>query len=221
METLVILIMICLSLLIIYLFDKFFEGKGLIWAMILLNLIAFAMSFKIANIYHSNINCSIIPEVGLFGALYLYLIKYDEKNIKKIIMPTILSCVFFSLMMIISLYYIPSITETISINMELAIKNNIKILGIYPIMIAISQYFTSKLVTMLKKIKTNNYLIMLLTYIITSTIYSIVCYLLCYINVLSVKEAIFLGVSTYILGLIITTIESLFIYLYTVKKVKK
>ena len=221
METLVILIMICLSLITIYLLDKFFENKGLIYAMIILNLISFAMSFKIANTFNSNVNCSIIAEIGLFGALYLYLIKYDEKDIFKIIKITLISSIFFAFMMLVLLYYIPSITETISINMELAIKNNIKILGIYPIMIALSQYGVAKLVAMLKKIKTNYYLIMILSYIITSTIYTVISYLLCYIKVLSIKESIFLGVSTYILGLIITTIESLFIYLYLTKKVKK
>jgi len=60
-----------------------------------------------------------------------------------------------------------------------------------------------------------------LTYIITGLLYTVVLYAITYINIIDIKYSLFLGISTYILGLVITIIHIIFIKVLNNKKVIK
>ena len=221
MEEIILLTLMFLLLTTIYCFNKIYEKKGLIYSIVLLSIISYILSFKITNIFHSNINLGIVTILGIFTAIYIYLIKYGKKEYKSILNITFISNIIFGLLIILLNYIIPSITDNISLDMKEVFINNFKIIISFPIIMYISELCIEKLFTLLKKIETNVFLSVILTYIITSIIYTIIFYLISYINILSIKEALFLGVSTYIIGLIITIINAIFIYLLTKKKVKK
>ena len=110
-------------------------------------------------------------------------------------------------------YCIPAITETISINMEGTFEYNYKILIAYPIISLLSQYCVIKLYSFVSSLQSNNIISLMLTNIITGVLYTIIFYTICYINILSVKASIFISVTTYIIGLIVTIINIVFIEL--------
>ena len=221
MEGLIVLILILLSLGIIYCFHKFFSKQGLYYSLVLLNIISFVLTFKIAYIFKTNINIGIIPLLASFGVIYIFINKYGEKEIKDMEKISLYSNAVLAILLTIMNFCIPVITETVSINMQGTFESNYKILILYPIIVFISQYAITKLYNLILKIKNNSVLSVILTYIITSLIYTIIFYLLCYIKVLSIRDSFFIGISTYIFGLIENIFVSIFVYFMTKKKVKK
>ena len=124
-------------------------------------------------------------------------------------------------MLVIMNFFVPAITETISINMQGTFEYNYKILIAYPIVVLISQLVTSKLYCLLTKIQDNISISIALTYIITALIYTVIMYAISYIDIIDIQYSLFLGISTYILGLAITILNIVFINIINNKKVIK
>ena len=221
MEELILIILTIFSIIITTSLYKLFEKKGLYYALVLLNIISLILSFKIGYIFKTNINLGIIPIVAIFTTIYLYIVKYGTNEKKHILTLTLISSIIASLAMVIMNYCIPAITETVSINMQGTFETNYKIFIVYPIIITLSEFIVIKLYDIISKVQNNIILTIVLNYIMTSLIFTILMYILFYIGILSIKDSLFIGVSTYILGLILTIAHSIFLYFYTKKKVKK
>lgn len=215
------IILILLSLLLIYCLYKILEKRGLYFGLVMLNLISFVLSFKIAYVFKMNINLGIIPLVSSFTIIYLFLSKYNIKETKNLMRITLYANITTSILLFIMNFFIPAITETISINMKGTFEYNYKILITYPIIVFISQYITAKLYNLLKLIQDNLSISIILSYIITGLIYTVLMYAVSYIRVLEIKYSIFIGISSYILGLAITIINIIFLNLLNKKKVIK
>ena len=169
-----------------------------------------------------NVNLGIIPFISVLTINYIYLIKYGNKNIKDLVLVSMFSNIITAILIVIMNYYLPSITETISINMEETFKTNYKIIILYPIIMTLSEYLVIKLYSFISTVTDNLFASCILTYIISAIVYTIIFLVLSYINVLELKESIFLGITTYIVGLIVHIINILFIiYITKSKKVKK
>ena len=221
MNEAILLMLLLIILLVIFVLYKVFEKQGFIYSLMILNIMAYIMSFKTSPIFNSNINIGIIPLTGIFTVIYLYLIKYGKKEYNEIYITTIYVNVFMVVFTLLVNYFIPSITDNTAINMTDTFIDNYKIIIAYPIMILLSEYVVYRLYNLLKLIKTNQQLIIILLYIITSLLYTILYNIIINIKLLTIKESVFLGVSTYILGLIITIFTTIYIYIFTKKKVKK
>ena len=102
---------------------------------------------------------------------------------------------------------------TISINIQGTFEHNYKILILFPIMMFLSQYLIAKLYYFVSQIQSNIPICIILTYIITALIYIIIFYIIYYIKVLSLSDSLYIGLSTYIVGLIVTIINIVFINL--------
>ena len=160
-------------------------------------------------------------EIIIFTVIYIFLTKYNKKETKNLLSITLYSNITAALLLVVMNYFIPAITETISINMKGTFEYNYKILILYPIIILISQFVTIKLFSLLKELQDNVIVSIILTYIITGLLYTVVFYAIAYIDLLPVKYSLFLGISTYILGLVITIIHIIFInFLYKKKVIK-
>lgn len=221
MEEIIALILILLTLLAIFCLYKMFDKRGLYFSLIILDLIAFVLTFKISYICKMNINLGIIPIISSFTVIYIFLKKYSEKEIKNLIKITLYSNIIISLLLTIMNYYIPAITETISINMQGTFEYNYKILIVYPIITLISQIVTTKLYSLLKEIQEKDSICIMLTYIITALLYTVIFSVIVYINILEIRHSLFIGISSYILGLAITIINIIFInYLFKKKVIK-
>ena len=219
MEEVITLILVLLTLLIIFCMYKMLDKRGLYFALVLITLIAFVLSFKISYVFKMNINVGIIPLIATFTILYIFLIKYNAKDTKNLMKITLFSNIVVSLLLAIMNYFIPAIKETISINMQGTFEYNYKILILYPIIILISQFVTIKLFCLLKELQDNLIVSIILTYIITGLLYTVGFYAVAYIEILPLKYSLFLGVSTYIIGIAITLINAIYIHELKSKKV--
>ena len=221
MEEIIVIILILLTQLAIFCLYKIFDKRGLYFSLVIFNLIAFVLTFKITYVFKMNINIGIIPLISTFTILYIFLSKYNIKETNNLLKITLYSNMTTALLLIVMNYFIPAIEETISINMQGTFERNYKILIVYPIITYLSQLTSIKLYGLLQQIQDNISISMILTYIITCILYTIVMYILSYIKILQIPESLFLGVSTYILGIVITLINVLFINILDKKKVIK
>ena len=221
MEETILLIVILLSLLCIFGFYKLLNKTGLYYAMIILNLIGYILSFKITSVLRTNVNLGIIPLIAAYTCLYLFLIKYGNKEMKKIYTMTLYSNIIFGVLIFIINYYIPALTEIISLNIKETFINNYKILILYPFIVLIGQYVINKIYGYVTLVQNSIFLSIMLTYIISAVIYIIIFYVLGYINIMNFRNSLYLGITTYIIGIVVTIINIAFIYVLTRKKVKK
>ena len=222
MAELLFIISIVLTILTIYCLTKMLNNQGMIFSLIILNIVSFITNFKIGEIFKLNINIGIISFIATLSIIYIYIIKFGIKETKRIQVICLLTNIIVAILLIIMNYIIPTITETVSINIKSVFESNYKILILYPPMMLLAQYIITKLFTFVSTIQSNIIINIILTYIITGLIYVIIYYLLCYIKVLSIYDSVYIGLSTYIVGLIITIINSIFInYFVKSKKVLK
>lgn len=221
MAEIIAIILILLTLLTIFCLYKMLDKRGLYFCLVILDLIAFVLTFKISYVFRMNVNLGIIPLISTFTVLYIFLTKYNAKETKNLLTITLYSNITAALLLIVMNYFIPAITETISINMLGTFEYNKKILIAYPIIILLSQFATVKLYDLLKQIQDNVSVSIVLTYIITGLLYTVGLFTISYINIIEMRYSLFVGISTYILGIAVTLINIIFIKILNNKKVKK
>ena len=219
MEEIVTIILVLLPLLTMFCLYKLLDKRGLYFSLVMMNLIAFVLSFKISYVFKMNVNLGIIPIISSFTIIYIFLNKYSHKETKNLLMISLYSNITVALLLAVMNFFIPAITETISINMKGTFEHNYKILIAYPIILLLSQLATTKLYGLLKQLQDNTPVAIGLTYIMIGLIYTLLFYIISYIDILEVRFSLFLAISTYILGIAITIINILFIYILDKKKV--
>ena len=200
---------------------KMLSKRGLYFALVIFNILGLIFSFKIAYIFKMNTNLSIVPIIASLTILYIFLTKYGYKENKTLIKLSLYINIGSSILLAIMNFYIPAITETISINMEGTFEYNYKILIIYPLIVLISQYIVVNLYKLINEIQNNINISVILNYIITALIYTVLYSVLIYINTIELKYSLFVGISTYIIGLPVIIINLIFINYITDKLVKK
>lgn len=221
MNEIVLLIIVALSLFLIYGLQKILNKQGLYYALTILSLIGYIFSFKITTILRMNVNLGIVAVIAMYSCLYLILMKYDNKDIKKIYKITLYSNIILGIFIIIMNYYIPSLTEIISVNIKGTFEHNYKILILYPFIVTLGEYIINKIYGYVTLVQNNIFLTVIVSYIISAVCYIVLFYVLGYIGIMPFRDSLFLGVTTYIIGIVITMINIAFIYLLTRKKVKK
>ena len=86
----------------------------------------------------------------------------------------------------------------------------------------LSEYLITKIYTFIIELQNNNFISIILTYIITGLIYTVMFSVIGYIKIFDIKSSVFLGVTTYIIGLILTLIcTPVITYITGSKKVRK
>ncbi len=219
MEEIITIVLILLTMLVTFCLFKMLDKRGLYFSLVIMNLLGLVLSFKISQILTINMNIGIIPMIATLSIIYIFIIKYGYKETKNLLLVSLYSNIAMSVLLIIMNYFIPAITETVSINMQGTFEYNYKILIVYPLIMLLGQYTVTKLYKLISSLQRNTSICITLTYIITGLIYTIVFYLLAYINILEISYSIFLGISTYIIGIPITLINLLLINYSTKKKV--
>ena len=199
MEEIITIVLILLTMLVTFCLFKMLDKRGLYFSLVIMNLLGLVLSFKISQILTININIGIIPIIAALSIIYIFITKYGYKETKNLLLVSLYSNIAMSVLLIIMNYFIPAITETVSINMQGTFEYNYKILIVYPLIMLLGQYTVTKLYKLISSLQKNTSICITLTYIITGLIYTIVFYLLAYINILEISYSIFLGISTYII----------------------
>ena len=221
MGEIILIIFTLLTMLTTFCLFKMLSKRGLYFALVIFNILGLIFSFKIADIFKMNTNLSIIPIIASLTILYIFLTKYGYKENKNLIKLSLYTNIGSSILLAIMNFYITAITETISINMEGTFEYNYKILIIYPLIVLISQYIVVNLYKLTNEIQNNINISVILNYIITALIYTVLYSVLIYINTIELKASLFVGISTYIIGLPVIIINLIFINYITDKLVKK
>lgn len=221
MSEIILIVLIILTMTITYCLYQLLDKRGLYFSLVIMNLVAFVLSFKITYLFKININIGLVPLIASLSIIYIFITKYGYKETKNLILISLYSNITAGIMLIIMNYFLPSITETISINMQGTFEYNYKILIAYPIIITLSQYTVIKLYKLITSLNSNTSICVMLTYIITGLLYTIVFYILSYIGTINISNSLFIGISSYIIGIPITIINLLLINYITNKKVIK
>lgn len=221
MSEIILMVLIILTMTITYCLYQLLDKRGLYFSLVIMNLVAFVLSFKITYLFKININIGLVPLIASLSIIYIFITKYGYKETKNLILISLYSNITAGILLIIMNYFLPAITETISINMQGTFEYNYKILIAYPIIISLSQYTVIKLYKLITSLNSNTSICVMLTYIITGLLYTIVFYILSYIGTINISNSLFIGISSYIMGIPITIINLLLINHMTNKKVIK
>ena len=221
MSEIILIVLIILTMTITYCLYQLLDKRGLYFSLVIMNLVAFVLSFKITYLFKINITIGLVPLIASLSIIYIFITTYGYKETKNLILISLYSNITAGIMLIIMNYFLPAITETISINMQGTFEYNYKILIAYPIIITLSQYTVIKLYKLITSLNSNTSICVMLTYIITGLLYTIVFYILSYIGTINISNSLFIGISSYIIGIPITIINLLLINYITNKKVIK
>ena len=127
MEEIITIVLILLTMLITFCLFKMLDKRGLYFSLVIMNLLGLVLSFKISQILTININIGIIPIIAALSIIYIFITKYGYKETKNLLLVSLYSNIAMSVLLIIMNYFIPAITETVSINMQGTFEYNYKI----------------------------------------------------------------------------------------------
>ena len=210
MDIIVFLVLSIVSMLTIYCLYKIFEKRGLYFSLVIMSLITYIFSFKILTVLTISINLNIVTMVSRFTTIYILINKYGLKESKNIILLTLYTN--------LTNYYIPAVTEVITISIEGVFLYNYKLLIAYPLIMLLTEWLIIKLFTFVKTLSNDIYINTILIYIIIGLLPTLIFYLVGYINIISIKSTIFLGVTTFLIGLLFTGMNTAIIKLINSRK---
>ena len=218
MNEIILTVILIISLMSIYCLYKIFDKAGLYYSLIIFIETAIITSFKIMKIFNFNLNINILFLVCIMTIIYIILAKYNTKELNNIIKVSCITTIFSVLIVLLLGYYIPSINSTIAINIKSTFINNYKVLIALPITLIGGIIATTKLYQFISKLQDNIYINIVLTYINTGLIYTVVFQILGYLNVIKIYNSIYIGLTSYLFGLIITIIQLFIINLILKQK---
>lgn len=224
MNELYIICILIISILTLYLTNKYLKNLGLKITFLVFNILSFILSFKYLILSTLNFNANAITYTTMFSCLCLLLENSDKntkKDVNKVINLSLILNVFSAIMLYIMSYYTQSLNDTIGINMTNTFINNYKILIFYPLSILISQKLLILIYNKIKNIYDNIFISMVTTYLAVGLIETIIYMFLTYYNVLETTTIIKLLLSTYMIRLIVIVIYSIFLTISNKKKVQK
>ena len=207
MNEIILAVILIISLMSIYCLYKIFDKMGLYYSLIIFIGTAIITSFKIMKIFNFNLNINILFLVCIMTIIYIILAKYNTKELNNIIKVSCISTIFSALIVLLLGYYIPSINSTIAINIKSTFIYNYKVLIALPITLLGGIIATTKLYQFISKLQDNIYINIVLTYIITGLIYTVIFQIFGYLNVIKIYNSIYIGLTSYLFGLIITIIQ--------------
>lgn len=207
MNEIILVVILIISLMSIYCLYKIFDKMGLYYSLIIFIETAIITSFKIMKIFNFNLNINILFLVCIMTIIYIILAKYNTKELNNIIKVSCITTIFSALIVLLLGYYIPSINSTIAINIKSTFIYNYKVLIALPITLLGGIIATTKLYQFISKLQDNIYINIVLTYIITGLIYTVIFQIFGYLNVIKIYNSIYIGLTSYLFGLIITIIQ--------------
>ena len=221
MNILIYLGILIVSIISLYFSNKVLENLGIKVMVIIMNIISLILSFKYINLSTIKLNASIITYVTMFSALYLLLENNTLKETKQTININFLITAFVSTLLFLTTLHQESIIDSISINMRNVFRTNYRILISYPIATLISNYLLLYLYQKIKNLYDIPFITTVTTYLVIGLISTLIFHLGSYYHILTIKNILELSLSTYMIGLILTVIYSIFLSKIKKTKVRK
>lgn len=213
------LFILIISMLFLFLSNKFLGKQGLALTVITMSITSLILNFKYVTLSTVNLNANCITYVTMLISLYLLLETTSKKETKEIINLNFIVNIFISAMLYIMTYYTQSITDTISINMTNVFANNYRILVFSPLTILLSSYLLIWTYNKIKALYDNHFITTVTIYLLIGIIEGIIYTLLVYGTIVPSKTIILIILSTYMVRLITTVIYSIILTILSKKKV--
>ncbi len=148
-----LLMAICLGL--IYLVHKYYGKEQFYLLGIIYSIISFIMSFKLINVFGVNLNANIVFSCGLLVILYYFVNRYNEIESRKFITTVLVSSIMCMIFFMLTTFLIPSIYDNMSVFYQNLILDNLAIVILYPISLAITMFLSEYCFRELSKDKKN------------------------------------------------------------------
>ena len=221
MDIMLIILMIILGIFFIFISQYLIEKNGIINVYLIYNIVSFLLSFKILEVFEININSNIILSSLFTMITYLLVEKLSIKEYKNLIKQTFTINIFLSIGLLISSFYIGSVNDINSVNMQNIFLNNYKILISYPIVTLINQILILLMTNIIKESIKNINIRIIITNLTILMIETILFYISSYIFTGEFNYLLVLIISNYLIKVIITSLYTPFIsYLINLKKVR-
>ncbi len=223
MSELIFIAILIISMLSVFVAWVLLSRIGLYTILITMCITAYITSFKIIHFFGLNINVSIIPFITILETIYIIKEVDSQKSSSGNTIILVSTAASFATLvaLLITNSYVPSINDLISNNIKQMLQDNFFITISYPFIIIITVYLITKYYEKITKSFKNKYITNTFLYITIGLIYSVIFSLISYIGKIPVNEQLYIGVSTYIIGLFITILYlPLFGYLTNRKRVK-
>lgn len=213
------LLILIISMLFLFLSNKFLGKQGLTLSVITMSITSLILNFKYVTLSTINLNANCITYVTMLISLYLLLETTNKKETKDIINLNFIINIFVAVMLYIMTYYTQSITDTISVNMTNVFSNNYKTLIFFPLTVLLSNYLLIWTYEKIKNLYDNHFITTVTIYLLVGIIEGIIYTLLVYNQLLSTKTIILIILSTYMVRLVTTVLYSIVLTILSKKKV--
>lgn len=210
---------ICLAS--IFVAYKFLGKNGLYYLLTIMTIVSFFLSFKIVNINGVEFNANVITSSSIFAIIIILLEKGKNKENHRIIETSIISIAATLMVILVSVFYIQSVNDTVSVDIDHLFIDNFSFLISYPIALLLSEYCVIKTYDFVKKESYDNmFIISGLMCLSFGLLYSIVVNFSGYYFTLTTKDIIRLILINYLVQILLTAVYSIEIQkLLTLKKV--
>lgn len=142
MEIIVFILLMAICLGIVYLVHKYLGKEQFYLLGIMYSILSFIMSFKLINIMGVNINANLIFSSGLLVILYYFVNRYNEKESRKFIITVLISSIMCMCFFMLTTFMVPSIYDKMSVFYQSLVLDNLAIVILYPISLAVTMFLS-------------------------------------------------------------------------------
>lgn len=221
MEIIVFLLLMAICLGLVYLVHKYFGKEQFYLLGIIYAVVSFMMSFKLINILGVNINANVIFSSGLLLILYYFVNRYNEKESRRFIFTILASSLICMCLFMITTFMVPSIYDKMSIFYQDLVLNNLAIVILYPISLAITLFLSEYCFRELKKEEKKVMLKTIFTILGIIFIDTAIFVYFSYAFIIRFDTAIEIAIDNYLVKAVMVIIYTLIVNkLFMVRKVK-
>jgi len=214
-----LLMAICLGT--IYLVHKYFGKEQFYLLGVIYSVVSFILSFKLVNVFGVNINANIIFSSGILLILYYFVNRFSEKESRKFMITILFTSLMCMCFFMLTAFMIPSIYDKMSVFYQSLILDNLAIVILYPISLAITMFLSEYCFKELKNEDRKKIIKLLLTIFGIIFIETAIFIYFSYAFIIRFDTAIQIAIDNYLVKVGIMTIYTLIVNkLFAVRKVK-
>lgn len=222
MDILIFVLLMAICMGIIYVVHRYLGKNEFYLLAIIYSVISFIMSFKIINVFGTNINLGIVFSSSLVMILYYFIYRYGNDDGKKVIITMIVSTLVCASFMMINVFMVPSLYDNMSSFYQNMVLDNLSVVALYPMMLSVSLYLANYAFNELLHVKDKRFVKFMLVFIGISFIYVFGFIYFSYAIIIRFDVAMVIAISSYLVMCFIMFVYFLIVdKLFVIRKVKK
>ncbi|MDO5569826.1 MAG: VUT family protein [bacterium] len=183
---------------------KFLGKRGLYGYIALASMLGFITSFRIAPISKFNTLISIPIYISIFIAIYVLIEKENKKAVYTGVNLAFATSVLFAGLLLILIYYVPLVTNILSIDITTVFQERLRLVAIYPIVLYGSLSASVYFYNLLKRNYKSMFISAILTCVLIQLLDTLVLVGVGYVAIMTSKELVQLIMVSYAFKLMIS-----------------